>query len=89
MSRLDKTIVSLLFVILIGVFLFAACAPPEQYTDKTQSIQEDYSEMIGTPNSAYQTEILQVSDRVQVLRFYDPAKKTTCYLAIKSISCVK
>lgn len=89
MSKFERITIVLFAVMVILAAIMVACAPPQQYADQTAEINQGYALTIGTPNAQYRTEVLQVSDRVQVLKFYDSAAKTTCYLGIQSISCVK
>lgn len=89
MSKYTRFVFGLIIVQLVLAFVIVSCAPPPTSDETTQKIQDGYSLTIGTPNAQYRTEVLEVSDRVQVLKFYDPANKVTCYLGIQSISCVK
>lgn len=88
MSKYTRFIILLVITNLL-LLAFIACAPPPTSAETTEKIQQGYALTIGTPNTYYRTEVLEISDRVQVVKFVDPSNKATCYVGIQSISCVK
>lgn len=88
MSRYTRFVILLLITNLL-LLAFISCAPPPSSPETTEKIQQGYALTIGTPNTYYRTEVLEISDRVQIVKFVDPVNKVTCYVGISSVSCVK
>lgn len=89
MSKYTRFVIGMLIVQLILAFIIVSCAPPPSSPETTERIQQGYALTIGTPNTYYRTEVLEISDRVQIVKFVDPVNKVTCYVGISSVSCVK